>query len=532
MTAVPDHLWWRDGVIYQIYPRSFQDSDGDGLGDLPGITARLDHLAALGVDALWLSPFYPTPDRDFGYDISDHSAVDARFGTLDDFDHLLGEAHRRGMRVVLDLVLNHTSDLHPWFMESRAGRDNPRRDWYIWRDPAPGGGPPNNWQASFGGRAWTFDPASGQYYLHSFTPSQPDVNWRNPAVRKAQLDVVRFWLRRGVDGFRLDVFNACFKDAGLRDNPRKFGLRGFDRQRHVHDLDQPEMFGLLAELRSLLDSYPERYVVGETYLATPEKAAGYAGPDRLHAAFSFDFILNDLFFPWTPGWVLGRLLRRDAACGDLWPTTVLGNHDQSRPASRYSRGEDDRVARIVMAVLLTARGTPFLYYGEEIGMRDLPLRRAEIMDPPGRKYWPIYRGRDICRGPMQWDDSAQAGFTSGTPWLRVHSDFRERNLAAQQADPGSLYHFTRRLIALRRATPALVRGDLTPFAPAPRGVLAYVRAWEGRRVLVALNFRARPARLRGVAGRVLLSTRERPDPRADLRLAPYEACLVELDPAA
>jgi len=529
MEGSPDHLWWRDGVIYQIYPRSFQDSNGDGLGDLPGITTRLDHLATLGVDAIWLSPFYPTPDRDFGYDISDHCAVDPRFGTLDDLDHLLGEAHRRGMRVILDLVLNHTSDLHPWFMDSRSGRDSPKRDWYIWADPAPGGGPPNNWQASFGGRAWTFDPSSGQYYLHSFTAAQPDVNWRNPAVRQAQLDVVRFWLRRGVDGFRLDVFNACFKDEDLRDNPPKFGLRGFDRQRHVHDMDQPELFPLLAELRAIVDEVPGRYMVGETYLATPTRAAGYAGPDRLHAAFSFDFIWKDLFYPWNPRFVLRRLLRRDAAFGEVWPTTVLGNHDQYRPAWRYSRGDDDRMVKVAMAVLLTARGTPFLYYGEEIGMRDLPLRRSEIMDPPGRKYWPIYRGRDVCRGPMQWDATAQSGFTSGRPWLRVHPDFRERNLAAQQADPASLYHFTRRLIALRRATPALVRGDFTPFGPVPRGVLAYVREWEGRRVLAALNFGPRSKRLRRVTGRVILSTHERPDPGGDLRLGPFEVCLIELE---
>ena len=282
-----DFLWWRDGVIYQIYPRSFADSNGDGLGDLAGIISRIDHLSDLGIDAIWLSPFYPTPDKDFGYDISDYLEVDPRFGSLADFDRLVMEAHQRGIRVILDLVLNHTSDQHAWFRESRSSRDNPKRDWYIWRDR------PNNWQASFGGQAWEFDPRTGQYYLHLFTKEQPDVNWRNPEVRKAQLDVFRFWMERGVDGFRLDVFNAYFKHPDLPDNPPKFGLRGFDRQRHIYDMDQPEMMPFLNEMRLLLDSYPERYAVGETYIATSQKTVSYCGPDKLHAAFSFDFTSHE-----------------------------------------------------------------------------------------------------------------------------------------------------------------------------------------------------------------------------------------------
>jgi len=306
-----DYLWWRDGIIYQIYPRSFADSNSDGLGDLPGITARLDYLADLGIDAIWISPFYPTPDADFGYDVSDHTAVDPRFGTLEDFDRLVAESHRRGIRLVLDLVLNHTSDRHPWFHESRASRDNPKRDWYIWQPPSCSHpifgekrgrwrGVPNNWQSVFGGPAWEYDETTGQYYLHMFLAEQPDVNWRNPEVRNAQLDVVRFWLERGADGFRLDVFNAYFKDAQFRNNPTKFGLRGFDRQRHLYDCDQPEMIPLLNELRTILDAYPDRYAVGETFFATPEKVLHYSGPDRLHAAFSFDFTPTNLFYPWHP----------------------------------------------------------------------------------------------------------------------------------------------------------------------------------------------------------------------------------------
>jgi alpha-glucosidase len=483
-------LWWRDGIIYQIYPRSFADSNGDGLGDLPGITARLDYLADLGIDALWLSPFYPTPDADFGYDISNYTDVDPRFGTLADFDELVAQAHQRGLRVVLDLVLNHTSDQHPWFLESRSSRDNPKRDWYVWRDPLPGGGAPNNWQASFGGGAWEFDPVTGQAYLHSFLKEQPDVNWRNPEVRQAQMEVFRFWLERGADGFRLDVFNAYFKDAQFRDNPPKFGLRGFDRQQHLHDMDQPEMVPFLQELRALLDSYPERYAVGETYLATPEKITRYAGDDRLHAAFSFDFTSQDLSYPWNAHYVFEKITHREKIfeAAGLWPTTVMSNHDLPRTASRYASGEKDHQAVLAMTLLLTLRGTPFLYYGEEIGMRDISLKRSEILDPPGKKYWPIYKGRDGCRSPMQWNDTPQAGFSSAKPWLPVHPNFKQRNVAAQQEDPNSLWNITRRLIALRRAFPALRQGTFRVFFRADTGVLAFERRLDDERILVYLNF--------------------------------------------
>ncbi|MEJ5223058.1 MAG: alpha-amylase family glycosyl hydrolase [Anaerolineales bacterium] len=522
-----DWLWWRDGVIYQIYPRSFFDTNGDGLGDLPGITAKLDDLAALGVDALWLSPFYPTPDADFGYDIADHTAVDPRFGTLADFDHLLAQAHARGMRIILDMVMNHTSDQHPWFLESRASRDNPKRDWYIWRDQ------PNNWQAAFGGPAWTFDPHTRQYYLHSFTPWQPDINWRNPQAYAAQMDVFRFWLARGVDGFRLDVFNAYYKDAQYRSNPPKFGLRAFDRQQHLYDMDQPEMIPMLNDLRRLLDSYPERYAVGETYLATPQKVIGYCGPDKLHAAFSFDFTDQALSYPWSPTYIRKRIEARETLfnAAGVWPTTVLSNHDLPRAASRYCHGEDDRMAKIAMAVLLTLRGTPFLYQGEEIGMRDIALKRSEILDPPGKKYWPIYKGRDGCRSPMQWDSSPQAGFTTGTPWLPVHPNYPVRNLSAQRADPHSLYHFTRRLLSLRREHAALRRGSLH-FLDAPSAILAYLRQTDDETVLVALNFSARSARLPLPHGlptrwRALLSTEKREETAsAPLTLQPFEACVL------
>ena len=528
-----NYLWWRDGVIYQIYPRSFSDSSADGLGDLPGITARLDYLSNLGIDAIWLSPFYPTPDNDFGYDIQEYCDVDPRFGTLTDFDHLVAEAHRRGIRVVLDMVMNHTSNQHPWFLESRSSRDNPKRDWYIWKDE------PNNWQASFGGKAWTHDPATGQYYLHLFTRHQPDVNWRNPEVRKAQLDVFRFWLERGVDGFRLDVFNAYFKDDRFQGNPPKFGLRGFERQKHIHDIDQPEMIPLLNELRSLLDSYPERYAVGETYLATLQKTAAYCGPDKLHAAFGFDFTSYDSeiawalqIYPWSADWVLQKVLARESVfdAAGVWPTTVLSNHDLPRAASRYCQGEKDDMAKLAMTLLLTLRGTPFLYYGEEIGMRDLSLKRREIMDPPGRKYWPIYQGRDVCRAPMQWDGSPHAGFSSARPWLKVNKDYPHRNVAAQREATDSLLNFTIKLIALRKEIPALRRGSFVPLKGLPRGVLAYLRRTEDQVVLVALNFSGREkiVPLPAAAWRPLISSAGSlpVEMKTELRLAPHEVLLL------
>jgi alpha-glucosidase len=481
-----DFQWWRDGVIYQIYPRSFSDSNGDGLGDLGGIISHLDYLEDLGINAIWISPFQPTPDKDFGYDISNYVDVDPRFGTLADYDRLVAEAHQRNIRVVVDMVLNHTSDQHAWFRESRSSLTNPKRDWYIWRDH------PNNWQASFGGRAWEYDPATQQYYLHLFTKEQPDVNWRNPAVRNAMLDVFRFWIERGTDGFRMDVFNAYFKDANFHDNPPKFGLRAFDRQHHVHDMDQPEMMPFLNELRNLLDSYPERYAVGETYLATAQKTISYCGPDKLHAAFNFDFTSNDLIHPWNPAWLKNQITRRENVFGSagIWPTTVMSNHDLPRAASRYSRTENDFQAKLAMTLLLTLRGTPFLYYGEEIGMRDISLKRSEILDPPGRKYWPIYKGRDSCRSPMQWNDGAYAGFSNTQPWLPVHPDFTQRNVAVQQADPDSMFNFTKKLLRLRREIPALVRGDFVPLET-PQGMLAYLRRTEEQSVLVRMNFSKR-----------------------------------------
>ncbi len=478
-------LWWRDGVIYQIYPRSYSDSNGDGMGDLNGIRSRLAYLQDLGVDAIWLSPVYPSPDKDFGYDVSDYTGIDPRYGTLKDFDNLVKEAHQRDVRIIMDLVLNHTSDQHPWFKESRSSRDNPFRDWYLWRPAKPDGSPPNNWQSVFGGGGWKFDPQTGEYYFHMFLPEQPDVNWRHPAVRQAMLGVFRFWLERGVDGFRLDVFNGYFKDAELKDNPARFGLRAFDRQFHIHDTDQPEMIPLLNEIRALLDAYPDRYMVGETFLATPQKAIRYIGNTKAHAAFNFNFTGQ----PWHAGKMRSAILEWEGLNGkEGWPNYVLNNHDTRRSASRYHFDEADLRGKTAALLLLTLRGTPFLYYGEEIGMRDIALKRSEIMDPPGKLYWPIYQGRDGCRSPMQWDTSAQAGFSRSRPWLKLHPGFHDRNVAIQQANADSLLNFYKKMLQLRRQHPALHRGSMEMLKEIPAGLLAYIRADMQERILIAINF--------------------------------------------
>ncbi len=521
--------WWRDGVIYQIYPRSFADGNQDGIGDLPGIINHLDYIADLGVSAIWLSPFYPTPDKDFGYDISNYRDVDPRFGTLEDFDRLVKAAHNLNIRIIVDLVLNHTSDQHPWFLESRSSRDNPRADWYIWKDTIP-----NNWQAVFGGPAWTYVPERKQYYYHMFLPEQPDVNWRNPQVRQAQLDVVRFWLERGVDGFRLDVFNVYFKDDQFRNNPSQFGLRPFDRQQHIYDADRPEMIPLLQELRALLDSYPDRYAVGETFGSTPEKIMQYSGEDRLHAAFNFEFTKS----PFKPEHLLGHILdwvKLEHEHG-IWPNYVLSNHDVPRPATLHARGEDDARVKVMMALLLTQRGTPFLYYGEELGMRDISLSRGQIVDPPGRKYWPFYKGRDGCRSPMQWSDEMHAGFSTIKPWLPVHPNHRKRNAVAQHEDPKSMLNFTRELIYLRKEYAALRRGEFVPLGTGSKDQISFLRRLPGETILVGLNFRNHPVHIslpQTIIRRpwkLLLSTHRSAAPdiaRDGLELYPYEVCLLQ-----
>ena len=478
--------WWQTGILYQIYPRSFQDTDGDGVGDLRGIIRRLDYLAEFGVDAIWLSPIFVSPMADFGYDVVDYCAIDPLFGTLADFDALVSEAHARGLKVLLDLVPNHTSDRHPWFIESRSSRTNPKRDWYIWRDGSPGGGPPNNWLSEFGGSAWHFDQATGQYYYHAFLREQPDLNWRNPAVAAAIHDVMRFWLKRGVDGFRVDVLWHLIKDAQFRDNPPNPEFRPGDadykRLLPVYSADRPEVHDVVAGLRRVVDEFSERVLIGEIYLPV-EKLAAYYGRDLLGAHLPFNFSLIET--PFEPRAIAALIGRYEQALPKgAWPNWVMGNHDRPRLASRI--GEEN--ARLAAMLLLTLRGTPTLYYGDEIGMRQVVIPPERVRDPAAAHV----PGRDGARTPMPWDASCFAGFSTAEPWLPVGD--AAINVATERADAASLYNFYRRLVALRRKSAALNAGDYRQIALGDE-TFAYLRETGGEHVLVALNFAARPAAL-------------------------------------
>lgn len=495
----PDLPWWQRAVVYQIYPWSFQDSNGDGVGDLPGIISRLDYLKgtpdSLDVDAIWLSPLYPSPMHDFGYDVMDYRNIDPRFGTLADFDRLVTEAHRRGIRVVMDLVLNHTSEQHPWFIESRSSRASSKRNWYYWADGKAGGRPPNNWAARFGGSAWTRDPHTGQYYLHSFLPEQPDLNWTNPAVRDVLFDVVRFWLDRGVDGFRLDAINWLGKDTRWPDNPRRLAWRSYYRQVHRYDRDQPQAHEVLRALRAAVKDRPETVLVGEASSDTPGGPAAFygTGTDELHEVFDFRLLRS----PWQADMFRRLIPESDRAVPrGGWPTVVFSNHDQSRHIDRYGKGGDPgRRGRAAALLLFTLRGTPFLYYGEELGLRDGRLHRSELRDPYTIRYWPWKKGRDPARTPMPWDDSPQGGFTTGRPWLPLSPGWRQTNVACEQQDAGSMLSLYKRLISLKKSSRALTAGTYEPVDAGPNECLLYQRVFQAEdhaeAMLIAVNFSAR-----------------------------------------
>ncbi len=506
--------WWEDAVFYQVYPRSFQDSDGDGVGDLAGIASRLGYLESLGVDALWISPFFKSPMKDFGYDVSDYRDVDPMFGTLGDLRDLIGRAKGRGIRIVLDLVANHSSDEHPWFVEARSSRSSPRHGWYLWVPDGPR--PPNNWKAIFElGSAWHRNYATCERYLGTFTRHQPEFDWRNPEVREAFYDVMRYWFDLGVDGFRLDVATGYFKDAELRSNPPSLKAVPDFFQKHVYDRNRPEFHEVFREMRKVADEAGERVLIGETHGSDARIAASSHGEDgdELHMAFNFDFLHR----PWG-----ARAFRESAErwYGLLpegaWPNFTLSNHDQPRHYWRY-RGRGPKAdaltearARIAAAMLLTIRGTPFLYYGEEIGMTCGRIPRRALRDPLGVSTWPLGSlGRDPERTPMQWDGSEGAGFTRGRPWLPVNPDYASRNVAAQEADPASLLSWYKALIALRRSRESLRSGSMRflGLGGAERDVLAYERGSGDERTLVLLNFASRPRRV-GLDGaaRVLLGS--------------------------
>jgi alpha-glucosidase len=480
--------WWKQGVIYQVYPRSFQDSDGDGVGDLEGIVGRLDYVASLGVDAIWLSPIYPSPMADFGYDISDYQDIDPLFGDLATFDRLIAEIHGRGLKLILDFVPNHSSDQHHWFAQSRRSRDDPKRDWYIWHDPAPGGGPPNNWISDFGGSAWEWDETTGQYYLHAFLKEQPDLNWRNPALRAAMEDVLRFWLDRGVDGFRIDVLWHIVKNAAFPDNPINPDWTPDrterDRVLQLHSTDQPEAHGISAEMRAVADAYGDKVLIGEIFLPNDRHARWYGTPERpqVHLPFNFQLIENR----WDAAVLRQVIAEYEASLPAFgWPNWVFGSHDAPRIAARVG----ERQARVAAMLLLTLRGTPTLYQGDELGISTVEIPPHRIRDPQHLRQPTLDIGRDRSRTPMPWGASAFAGFSTVEPWLPLNADWPTRNVATQSDDPRSMLTLYKRLLALRRAEAALSLGDLV-LCNAPPGVLAYGRHHAGTRCSVLLNLTA------------------------------------------
>jgi len=524
--------WWERGIIYQIYPRSFKDSNGDGIGDLNGIGEKLDYLQWLGTDAIWISPIFPSPMADFGYDVSDYTDIDPIFGTLAEFDALLADVHRRGMKLLLDYVPNHTSDRHPWFLDSCASRASAKRDWYIWCDPAPGGGPPNNWRANFGGGAWEWDDRTGQYYYHAFLKEQPDLNWRNPDVQNAMLGVLRFWLDRDVDGFRVDAVHHLVEDLELRDNPRNpnwhSGMSPYRALLPTHTVDLPEVQQIVARMRGVVDEYEDRMLAIEVNLSA-ERLMAYYGPGGRGAHLPFNFQLIRL--PWKAKEVAAAVERYEKLLpSHSWPNWVLGNHDKPRIASRAGAAQ----ARVAAMLLLTLRGTPTLYYGDEIGMRDVPIPSDQLQDPFEKNVPGLGLGRDPVRTPMQWSGAAGAGFTAGKPWLPLDHNFRNLNVETLRNQSTSILTLYRRLVELRRSEPALSIGD---YAALPSGddLMAYMRKAGERRLLIVLNFgsQGRSFDLAGLQAQavLLLSThldRAREALGNELRLRADEGVIAEL----
>ena len=498
--------WWKSAVLYQIYPRSFQDSDGDGVGDLRGIIQRLPYLRELGADALWLSPIFPSPMEDFGYDISDYTDIDPLFGTLADLDDLVAAAHEIGLKVILDLVPNHTSDQHPWFVESKSSTNNSKRDWYIWRDGRGEGRPPNNWLSEFGGSSWEFDAHTGQYYYHAFLRAQPDLNWRNPDVRRAMYDVMRFWLRRGIDGFRVDVMWHLIKDELLRDNPPNPdftpAMQPYDRLIPLYSTNRPDVHAVVAEMRRVINEFDDRVLIGEIYLP-PEKLVAYYGEGLAGAHLPFNFAL--ISTPWNARAIANLVDTYEQALpSGAWPNWVLGNHDRRRIASRIGPAQ----ARVAAMLLLTLRGTPTLYYGDEIGMTQVQISPEQVRDPFEKNLPGIGLGRDGCRTPMQWDSAPHAGFSTVAPWLPLDANFARDNVAMELGEEGSMLNLYRALIELRKARPELVVGTYR-LVSVTGDVLAFEREFRKQKLLVVLNLGEKAVMLTdiiGLRGRVSIST--------------------------
>ncbi|MCL1065533.1 alpha-glucosidase family protein [Shewanella olleyana] len=489
--------WWRGGVIYQIYPRSLMDSNGDGVGDLQGIIAKLDYIASLNVDAIWISPFFKSPMKDFGYDISDYLDVDPMFGTMNDFDELIAKAHQLNIKVVIDQVLSHTSEQHAWFKQSKLSRDNDKSDWYVWADPQEDGTAPNNWLAIFGGCAWEWEPRRQQYYLHNFLKSQPDLNFHNPEVRQAVLDNVEFWLKKGVDGFRLDAITFCYHDEQLRDNPAKpkdqRQGRGFSEdnpyayQYHYYNNTRPQTVGFIEDLRALINKYPGAVTLGE--VSSEDSLATMAeytqGDDRLHMAYSFELLTNDF----SAAYIRQTVEELEASIGDGWPCWAIGNHDVQRVATRWGKGETNPdLVKMLNGLLCSLRGSVCSYQGEELGLTEAPIEFEQLQDPFGITFWPMFKGRDGCRTPMPWlKDNQQAGFSENKQaWLPIPAEHKALSVDVQEANADSSLHAYRHFLAWRKQYPALVAGDIK-FIESEEPVLAFTRHFETQTLLVVFN---------------------------------------------
>jgi alpha-glucosidase len=481
------HEWWQHAVFYEIYPRSFADSNNDGVGDLKGIESKLDYLKKLGVDAIWITPCYPSPQVDFGYDVSDYENIDPMYGTLADFDHLAEAAKKHHIRIIMDFVINHTSEQHPWFLDSKSSRTSDHRDWYIWRDEKAPGQPPSNWISGFGGSTWKFDPATGQYYYHYFATAQPDLNWRNPAVEKAMFDVTRFWYKHGVSGFRLDAVDLLFEDPDLHDNPVLEGKNEMGDPKTVEKYNEklPENHDVLRRLRKVADE-SDAVLVGETYTDSAAELKEYYGNHNDEVQLPMDFMFCTLDKLSAPEF------RKQIAIAEAtggWPAYVISNHDMERSYVRYGDGKhNDEIAKLMAALYLTLRGTPVMYYGEELGMTNTdPTRKEDVKDPMGVTGWPGYKGRDGERTPMQWNDGPNAGFTKGTPWLPVPPSYKTYNVASESNNPNSILEFYRRLLALRHRDHALLDGDYLALNENDPNVLSFLRRDNNEAVLVVLN---------------------------------------------
>jgi alpha-glucosidase len=534
------HEWWQHAVFYEVYPRSFADSNNDGVGDLNGITSKLDYLQHLGVNAIWITPCFPSPQVDFGYDVSDYESIDPMYGTLADFDRLVAEGKAHGIKIILDFVPNHTSDQHKWFLESKSSRTSPKRDWYIWRDGKGPNQPPNNWTSTFGGSAWKYDPETGQYYYHYFYAEQPDLDWRNPEVKQAMLDSMRFWYKRGVAGFRLDAVDTLFEDPELKDNPPLPGNDkfGFPNTHEIYNKKLPEVHDVMREMRKVADEYGA-VLIGETWTQNVAQLREYYGERNDELQMPMDLMMTEFKTLSAP--VFREHIGAVESAGG-WPVFVISNHDIMRSYSRWGDGvHNDEIAKMMAALYLMLRGTPVLYYGEEIGMQNYgPLSKDDVRDPIGKRGWPLEKGRDGERTPMQWSGAANAGFTEGTPWLPVAPSYKTRNVAMETSDPDSILSFYRRLLELRREEPALRDGQYVALNQDDANVFAFVRRFKGEAVVVAMNMSGAAETVKldlAKAGfpvaklRVLASSSRKPAKKvsAKLSIEPFSVVIAKID---